>query len=243
MTCSVFRHLFASAVTISIALAIGVGGYVFLIIWALFGGGGLGGPMTLPILVLGITVAAVAGCLFVLLPSVVLAERLAGRRVFELGGAVRAAFLPGGSLADGSHPVGWRCSVALLTAAAGRLLGLRADSGHVHQHHDDGVQLATLAVDDAAIDGRVAGLCRQVSPGGEIGPFPEIVVQCLRRRPAGSMFSSPPVNIIRRQSTARRHRSHSTPGGLRGCCHDDGLTDCRFLTLSGIGENREQVFQ
>lgn len=90
---SVFRHLFASAVTISTALAIGVGGYVFLIIWALFGGGGLGSPMTLPILVLGITLAGVAGCLFVLMPSVLLAEKFARRRTFELPMAALCALL------------------------------------------------------------------------------------------------------------------------------------------------------
>ena len=90
---SVIRHLFATSVTISIALAIGVGGYVFLIIWTLFGGGGLGGPMTLPILILGITVAGVAGCLFVLLPSVLLAEKFARRRIFELPMAALCALL------------------------------------------------------------------------------------------------------------------------------------------------------
>ena len=88
-----FRHLFAMTVTILIALAIGVGGYVFLIIWALFGGGGLGSPMTLPILILGVVVAGVAGCLFVLMPSVLLAEKFARRRVFEIPMATLCALL------------------------------------------------------------------------------------------------------------------------------------------------------
>lgn len=90
---SMLRHLFAMSVTISIALAIGIGGYVFLIIWAMFGGGGLGGPMTLPILILGITMAGVAGCLFVLMPSVVLAEKFARRRIFEIPMAALTALL------------------------------------------------------------------------------------------------------------------------------------------------------
>ena len=81
---SVFRHLFATAVTISIALAIGVGGYVFLFIWALFGGGGMGSPLTLPMLIIGVVTAGIAGCLFVLMPSVLLAEKFAHQRIWEL---------------------------------------------------------------------------------------------------------------------------------------------------------------
>jgi hypothetical protein len=78
------RHLFACLVTVSIALAVAVGGYAFLFVWAVFGGGGLGSPLTLPVLILVTIVCGIAGCLLVLMPSVALAERFTRRRLSEL---------------------------------------------------------------------------------------------------------------------------------------------------------------
>ncbi len=74
------RHLLALLVTVAVPCVLWTLVYLALLLWAIFMGGGIGGPLAYPAGILVIVVAATVSSLVMLLPSTVLAEWLAKRR-------------------------------------------------------------------------------------------------------------------------------------------------------------------
>jgi hypothetical protein len=78
------RHLLALAVTVLAACVFWTVTYLALLLWAVFTGSGLGGPLAYPAGLLFFLVAATAACLLLLLPATALAEWFARRRGFPV---------------------------------------------------------------------------------------------------------------------------------------------------------------
>ncbi|HUR82136.1 MAG TPA: hypothetical protein VM733_15325 [Thermoanaerobaculia bacterium] len=70
------RHLVAGAVVVVTCIALTIVAYAALLVWAVFTHGGLGGPLTLPVLLVLMLAAAVGAVLLVLMPVVALTEFL-----------------------------------------------------------------------------------------------------------------------------------------------------------------------
>ena len=74
------RHILALIVTVAVPCLLWTITYVALLLWAVFTGGGIGGPLAYPAGLLFFLVAATVASLVLLLPSTALAEWFARRR-------------------------------------------------------------------------------------------------------------------------------------------------------------------
>lgn len=74
------RHLLALVVTVAVPCVLWTITYFALLLWAVFTGGGIGGPLAYPAGLLFFFVAAAVASLVLLLPSTALAEWFAKRR-------------------------------------------------------------------------------------------------------------------------------------------------------------------
>ena len=78
------RHLLALAVTVAAACVVWTVCYFALVLWAVFTGGGIGGPLAYPAGLLFFFVATTAASLVLLFPSTALAEWFCRRRGFPI---------------------------------------------------------------------------------------------------------------------------------------------------------------
>ena len=78
------RHFFATAVTVAAACVVWTVTYFALLLWAVFTGGGIGGPLAYPAGLLFFLVAATVISLLLLFPSTALAEWFVRRRGFPI---------------------------------------------------------------------------------------------------------------------------------------------------------------
>lgn len=78
------RHFCALLVTVAASCLLWTIAYLALLLWAVFTGGGIGGPLAYPAGLLFFFAATTVSCLVLLLPSTALAERFAKRRAFPI---------------------------------------------------------------------------------------------------------------------------------------------------------------
>lgn len=78
------RHLVALFVTVATACLLWTVVYFALLLWAVFSGGGIGGPLAFPAGLLFVLVAATLAVLSLFLPATALAELVARRRGFPI---------------------------------------------------------------------------------------------------------------------------------------------------------------
>jgi hypothetical protein len=109
------KHAVASAVVTAGIVTLTAVSYIALLAWAALTGGGLGGPLALPFLVLFAFVAAIAAAALILFPATALAEWICARREMGVGWQI---------------PVSVACMAACVVAAAGVMSALRGTSLH-----------------------------------------------------------------------------------------------------------------
>ncbi len=78
------RHFLALTVTVAAACVVWTVTYFALLVWAMFTGGGIGGPLAYPAGLLFFIAATTAACLVLLFPSTALAEWFSRRRGFPI---------------------------------------------------------------------------------------------------------------------------------------------------------------
>ena len=78
------RHLLALATVVAVACVVWTVCYLALVLWAVFTGGGIGGPLAYPAGLLFSFVATAAASLLLLFPSTALAEWFCRRRGFPI---------------------------------------------------------------------------------------------------------------------------------------------------------------
>jgi hypothetical protein len=74
----VLKHAVAAAAVVIVVVAVTAASYLALILWVLLAGGGLGGPLTFPFMILFALVASVASIL-VLLPTTAVTQWMCAR--------------------------------------------------------------------------------------------------------------------------------------------------------------------